>query len=189
MGKLIYGVGFNDMDSTISKLRFGSKAYDAWRNMLQRCYDPKFHLRYTTYLNCSVCKEWFSFKNFYSWFVLNYIEGHQLDKDILVPGNKEYSPDKCVFIPHWLNSFTTNKVNRRGKYPIGVSAYRGGYVSHCNNPFNGNQEHLGCFVSAEEAYQSWLNKKLEHALRLKDEMDSIDQRLYPSIIRIIKEMR
>lgn len=47
-------------------------------------------------------------------------EGKHLDKDILCPGNKVYSPETCVFIDHAINSFVIECNSTRGKWPIGV---------------------------------------------------------------------
>jgi len=30
-------------------------------------------------------------------------EGKHLDKDILIPGNKIYSPDRCIFVSSLIN--------------------------------------------------------------------------------------
>lgn len=35
--------------------------YYNWSNMLQRCYDPYFINKNTTYINCYVCEEWHNF--------------------------------------------------------------------------------------------------------------------------------
>ena len=50
-------------------------------------------------LICSVCEEWKHFSNFKKWFDENYIEGFDIDKDILIKGNKVYSPEACSFVP------------------------------------------------------------------------------------------
>ena len=44
----------------------------------------------------------------------------QLDKDILIKGNKEYNPNTCCFVDIRLNSLFTKDNAMRGKYPIGV---------------------------------------------------------------------
>lgn len=48
-----------------------------------------------------------------------------LDKDILKPGNKEYSPETCVLIEHYINTIFERHVsdniyeNEDGKYFVG----------------------------------------------------------------------
>lgn len=74
------------------------KAYKKWYMMLYRCYDQTQLNRRPRYQDVFVCDEWLNFQNFASWFDDNYIEGMQLDKDILVDGNKIYSPETCCFV-------------------------------------------------------------------------------------------
>lgn len=67
-----------------------------------------------------MCDEWHSLKAFKKWHDNNFIEGFHLDKDILVEGNKVYSPETCVYVTPLLNSiFVDNGVSRSG-YPTGV---------------------------------------------------------------------
>ena len=75
-----------------------SKPYAAWSGMIKRCYEEKRLKRNPTYRDCTVCDEWRNFQSFAKWFEKNYIEGYQLDKDILVDGNKIYSPEFCSFV-------------------------------------------------------------------------------------------
>ena len=76
--------------------------YSHWRGMLMRCYDQKYLQKYPTYIDCTVCEDWLNFSNFQQWYNKNYYEipGETmcLDKDILVKGNKVYSPDTCIFV-------------------------------------------------------------------------------------------
>lgn len=58
-----------------------------------------------------MCELWlYSPEYFYDWLEVAYYEvkGYedkmQLDKDILVPGNRIYSPQRCVFVPNELNN-------------------------------------------------------------------------------------
>lgn len=90
--------------------------YRTWAHMLERCYSKKYQERKPTYKGCTVCNEWLSFQNFARWFSENYydISGETicLDKDILVIGNKLYSPNTCIFVPNSINVLFA----RRKKY-------------------------------------------------------------------------
>ena len=47
------------------------------------------------------------------------------------------------------------------------------------------RDYLGHFKCKMEASDAWMKRKLELARELKDEMDSIDERIYPRIVSII----
>lgn len=115
--KVLFGVACVDVDYAVCK----TNAYVVWCDMLRRCYSEKYHKKKPTYKGCSVCDEWLLFSNFKRWFDENYIDGYCLDKDIIVKGNKVYSPDTCCFVPKCINSLLTNRKMHRGLEPIGVS--------------------------------------------------------------------
>lgn len=99
--------------------------YDKWSGVLRRCYDNNFKIKRKTYSACTVDKEWHNFQNFAKWFYENYnpktMEGWQLDKDILVKGNKHYSKETCAFVPQEINTLFIKRDNDRGNCAIGVS--------------------------------------------------------------------
>jgi len=163
-------------------------AYRAWSRMLERAYSARFHENNPTYINVTVCNEWHSFRSFRNWWLANYRDGWQIDKDMLSVGNREYGPDLCMYVPQWLNSFTIDCGASRGEFPIGVYLHvkSGKYISMCSNPVTGNKKYLGLFSSPSAAYKAWLQYKLELADQLKAEMDSIDKRIYPNVVTIIK---
>ena len=102
------------------------KARRLYQDMKNRCYNAKLHERYPQYIGCSVCDEWLDDKeNFYQWVEDNFYtignEQIDLDKDILVKGNKDYSPETCVFVPHPINTMILSNQGKRGKYPLGVN--------------------------------------------------------------------
>lgn len=193
--KAIFGVGANDAhyatQPRVNGKQIKDPAYRAWVNMLVRAYNQKYHAARPTYSDVTVCKDWHSFSAFRAWWLDNYKEGWQLDKDLLVPGNREYSPDACIYIPSRLNAFTIDCGAVRGGLPIGVSIYKptGKYQSHCNNPITGNRRRLGYFTTPEAAHDTWLNYKLALADQLKPDMDTIDQRIHPNVVTIIKALR
>lgn len=138
--RLIYGVGINDLDS-ISVNRKPISAYQCWMSMLQRCYDEKYQTKQPTYVGCTVSDEWLLLSNFKQFYDINYVEGFQIDKDILVRFNKIYSKDTCCFVPKYLNCLLTDRSNARGDLPLGVSALKPNnrgrlntsYLAKCNN--------------------------------------------------------
>ena len=192
--KPLFGVGVNDAPYC-QQPRIDGKAaicpaYLAWAAMLDRAYSAKYHAEHPTYSWVKVCDEWHSFSNFMVWWLENQVDGWQLDKDLVGDG-KLYSPDTCVFVPAWLNSFTLDSGSASGAYPIGVSFNKGAgrFHAQCGNPMSKKREHIGYFNTPEEAHMAWLNRKLEIALELKPKMDEIDLRIYPRVIEIINNAK
>lgn len=119
--KLICGVGLNDSKYPVLR-RDGDKKYTCpkyaiWTRMLSRCYNAKTHNRQPSYIGCSVCDEWLIFSNFCAWLDDQDWKGKQLDKDLINRNNKLYSPDNCFFISKLVNTFITDNLASRGKYP------------------------------------------------------------------------
>ena len=101
------GVGYSGMKMN-TEMRH-SVSYYKWKNMVQRCYDKKIHKKYKPeYKDKSVCEEWLNYSNFRIWFDEHYVQCKNnqidLDKDLLVQGNKVYSPETCVFLLHYQNT-------------------------------------------------------------------------------------
>ena len=133
MRKLVWNIGINDADYSVEKktswYENGKQKqkrvwvcpfYEKWRPMLQRCYSEKFQNKRPTYKGCSVCQEWLTFSNFKAWMEQQDWYGKELDKDILFPGNKIYSPDTCIFVDQGVNKFLIESNAARGKYMVGV---------------------------------------------------------------------
>lgn len=100
----VYGVGFVGIGKYACRVkRKDTKEYTAWHNMLKRCYSEKHLKKHPSYIGCSVCVEWHNFQVFAHWFEANYIDGTELDKDIILDGNKVYSPETCLFVSHTEN--------------------------------------------------------------------------------------
>jgi hypothetical protein len=179
MDKLVFGVGINDLGyrtlvqeelpknggKRIRKTVFLCKYYAAWKNMLERCYSEKYLESRPSYIGTSVCSEWLSATAFKKWMEQQDWRDKCLDKDIIVPGSKLYSPETCAFVLNATNSFVIASDASRGDYPVGVSLYKqtGKYCAQCKNPFAGKKEHLGYFSTPEEAHESWRKRKHELA--------------------------
>ena len=193
---LVFGVGINDADYVTQKMEtikvdgvrkqrrvWECPFYLVWRNMLERCYSVKLQERCPTYKGCTVSEEWKRFSNFRAWMVMQDWEGKQLDKDLLIEGNKVYSENTCVFVTGVVNRFTTDSAASRGEWLIGVAWHKGNskFQSRCNNPFTKKRENLGYFDSEQEAHQAWLDRKLGLAYELAE--IQTDERVAKALIK------
>lgn len=166
MTRLVFGVGINDADYVVKPTVDGKRVwcpfYRVWHNMLERCYSEKYQQRYPTYTGCSVCPEWESFMCFRSWMVGQDYEDKQLDKDLLLPGNKVYSPETCCFVEGWLNNLFIDHAAKRGKWPIGVCFNKQTKKFQANVRINGKRKHLGYFDNPQEAHAAYLKAKKKY---------------------------
>lgn len=177
--KLVYGVGkFSHGGGHSSRIAgIKTREYELWTGILQRSYSSKFHIRNPTYVGCSVSENFKGFDFFASW--CNRQTGFQyvdweLDKDILVKGNKLYSEDNCVFIPREINLFLNKMKKKRGRFPIGV------YYDTCSGKFKaqmrtgtGSMKNLGRFTTPEEAFTKYKMAKEGAASALAKKYDGI----------------
>lgn len=150
---LLYGVALNDVYGAKK-----TKAYKRWYNILIRCYDERIKAKHPTYAECSMCEEWHTFSNFKKWFDDNYVENYQIDKDILVKGNKVYSPDTCCFVPNRINTLLIKRTNDRGTEKIGVIKTKSGKYEASVSKGNG-QVFLGTFGTELEAFNAYKREK------------------------------
>lgn len=157
----IFGVGFIGVGKyVISVNGKHTKAYKVWKSMLGRCYYDKFLSKYASYKDCSVTEDWHNFQNFAKWFEENYVEGYQLDKDILFKGNKIYSAEFCIFVPQQINSVFTKCDKSRGDLPIGVSKNGKNFSAKLNK--DSGRVYLGSYKTPEEAFKVYKEEKEYH---------------------------
>lgn len=177
--RLFLGMGINDVPNSAK-----TREYSLWANMLKRSYDEKLHQRQPTYLNCEASSDFLVFSKFHSWcqnqFGFNL--GFELDKDLLEKNNKEYHPDKCVFIPKEINSFLRTRKKMRGDLPIGVGRLKNGKFRAQLNDSSGIR-HLGSFKTPQEAFQAYKHAKENHIKLLAEKYrDQIDPRAYEALL-------
>ena len=176
----------------IKQNRKYTKCYNTWKHMLERCFDEKFQIKRPTYKGCKVCAEWLNFQVFAEWFYNNYyeIEGEAmcLDKDILVKGNKIYSPNTCVFVPNNINVLFTKSDKIRGEYPIGVSYNKRDkkFSAQCSiYNFEENKKeykYLGYYETPEQAFNSYKQFKENYIKQIADcYKDRIPTKLYDAL--------
>ena len=184
----IYGFGCIGIGDFKSKDENGknTKCYETWFGMYQRCYDPKYHKKFPTYKNCKVCQLWNNYQEFAKWDNENYYEvGNErmdLDKDILKKGNKVYSPETCIYVPHSINVLFTKRNNERGELPIGVTKNGNNFIARLNKG-NGKQISLGTYSTVEEAFQAYKRAKEEYIKEVANKYKLlIPQKLYEALM-------
>ena len=153
--------------------------------MIRRCYSRKFQEKYKSYQGCLVCNEWLSYSVFKDWFDKNYIDGLDLDKDILVKGNKIYSPETCVFVPHRINALLLSCKEARGNLPIGVSVYsKNKYQVKITS--GKKKYHIGYFNTKEDAFMAYKRAKEAYVRQVAQEYYSKSQiptNVYEALMR------
>ena len=183
----VYGVGVVGTKYPTMINGRNTKEYGLWQNMLTRCYNDTYKKKQPTYEGCKVSDKFKSYEYFYEWcheqIGFGY-EGWQLDKDLLVKGNKVYSEYSCVFLPNEINLLLVKCTASRGEYLIGV------YWSKTVNAFKatvrknkGGQKHLGYFKTELEAFNAYKTTKEAFIKELANKWKSqIDPKAYEALM-------
>lgn len=182
--QLVYGVGINDRSVATRIKGKQTKEYILWSGMLQRCYSKPNLEKQPTYIGCSVSDNFKYYHLFHAWCQIQIgfgKEGYQLDKDLLIKGNKLYSEHTCVFIPSVLNSILLKTAAGRGLLPIGVTKNGKGFRAQCI--IDGKEKSLGTFQTLEEAFKEYKLFKESH-IKAQAEVykHEIDPRAYQALI-------
>ena len=183
----VYGVGIVGNKYPIKVNDVQTKEYGLWKSMLRRCYSDNFKKKNPTYKDCEVSDKFKSYEYFYEWCNKQIgfgVDGFEIDKDLLIKGNKVYSESTCVFLPQEINTLLIKCTASRGKHPIGVcwNKTKKSFVAHVGKS-KGKQEHLGYFKTEIEAFNAYKEAKeafvKEQANKWKDK---IDERAYDSLM-------
>ena len=137
-----------------------------------------------TYRGCLVAEEWHNFQVFAKWFHENYkpeyMQNWHLDKDILVKGNKIYSPETCCFIPVEINLLLGKSKSKRGEYPIGVIKTKNRYIAVIGH--EKRKIHIGSFLTINEAFIAYKNFKEKCIKEVADKYkDQITAKTYQAL--------
>ncbi len=177
----VFNVGYEGIGVYNSLIH--RKMWDVWHSILGRCYSEEVQKNRPTYKGCSVDENWHNFQVFAEWFEENYnpetMQGWHLDKDILVKGNKIYSPETCCFVPNEINClFKTEyessntfrnriRVTSQGKYNVRY-----------------NSKHVGNFTTYEEALKISKITKENHIKIIAEKWKSlINSQIYELMLK------
>lgn len=167
------GIGFLGVGKYNSKEH--KEAYHKWKAILDRCIRNDYSNKsISSYKDCSVCKEWLNFQNFAKWFYENKYKCSEplcVDKDILVHGNKLYSPDTCLLVPQRINLLFVKEKGHRGNLPIGVHKCKNKYISSLTKLYK--KERIGSSDNVEDSFKKYKIEKEKYIKQVADEYKNI----------------
>lgn len=176
--KLVYGVGVNDLNLESSNI-----VYKYWIHILERCYDDGFQKKQPTYIGCTVCDEWKYLSNFKKWFDGKFFDRYwAIDKDIIVKGNKLYSPNTCSVVPQEINALFPSNRKRRGDLPIGVRRSKNKERYVVTLRLDGKVEYLGTFDEPNDAFNIYKDAKEQYIKKVADKWkEQLEPRVYEAL--------
>jgi hypothetical protein len=172
--RLVFGVGINDLPGWRKK---DCPIYGTWYSMLIRCYSRNFQKNNPSYKGVTVCEEWKSFSTFKQWMEKKDYKDKCLDKDILIPGNKEYGPDACMFVDPLINTqkvrIDPQKPIPGKKYPQGVHLRRnkGPNTYFSQIMIDGEKINIATFSTVEAASSAYCKEKAKHLRELAEKQE------------------
>lgn len=189
--KLVYGIGVKSNLYRAVENGKNCHAYSLWSNMLLRC-TQKYWSKHPTYTGVACSENFKDHTFFYEWCREQTGFGNVgengiswcLDKDILVKGNKIYSEDTCVFVPHRINSLLIKRDACRGEWPVGVywQEKSGKFRARCGG-WHGKLKHLGYFNTPQEAFKAYKTFKESLIKQVANEYkEQLDSRVYEALM-------
>lgn len=180
----IHSIALNDVaESTLIDGKKDNPLYKTWLTMIDRT-TGEINRRPQSYRDAIVCKEWLKYSSFLNW-ALNpesgYINGYELDKDIISPGNKAYSPQTCCFVPTRINLLFVLHHSQSGK-PTGVCKSSNRYTSFIKL---NDKITTASFAQLSEAMDDYVNKKTNIIRDVANEYYSrgeITKRVYDAML-------
>lgn len=185
----IHGMGFVGVGDYSTKI----KAHHYWYKMLQRAYCPVYKKEHPTYEDVTVSPDWLNYQIFAEWCTKRKQYGnmgYNLDKDIIVRGNKIYSEDRCTLVPQRINKLLITKTNVHSDTPLGVKRIKDkfdrviGYTATCHD--NGKDLYFGYYSNPVDAFFAYKAGKEALIKRVADEYKPmLDDKVYDALLKYV----
>lgn len=136
--------------------------YNTWQSITAKVGKQEW------YTDVTISDEFLSLASFHIWYkeqeIIHGCDLSQLeiDKDMLSPKSREYSRQTCMFVPNWLNIQFIDRGNCRGKYALGASQFKKGFMSNITDGSGKGKIYLGYFPTELEAHRAWQQAKIKH---------------------------
>lgn len=169
----------------IMKPRIKCKSFSQWSGMIKRATGSRFKEMKHTYNDCTVSENFKSFEYFHDWCFgqVGYgLDKFELDKDILIKGNKHYSEDTCCLVPKQINMLFVFASDKKSNLPLGVSYNKSnGYYVSCVSTCDGKIVKYS--KTPEEAFLKYKEDKENHIKSMANKFkDSISDKVYERLI-------
>ena len=174
-----YGIATNDLPREST-----GEFANLWYGILDRCYSERELKKHPAYIGCSVSEEWWLLSNFKKWYNEHYVRGWQIDKDLLVKGNKVYGPDTCCFVPNEINATIVQRRKPKSTtLPQGVYLRKDG-LFFAKFQCGGEKRRLGLYKTKEEAFLAFKEAKEAWVKTLADKYkDQLETKVYEALYK------
>lgn len=180
----IHGIGFVGVGK-YSQTGY-TRIYSCWNSMIQRCYSELHLIKRPRYKNCFVDERWGNFQNFAEDYLqmTGWDLDWQLDKDILIKGNKKYNKSTCCLVPSQINNLIRGHSKLSEELPIGVEfSVSKTHPYKARVSINGVQIDLNNFKTPELAFKAYKKFKEEEIKRVADiYKDQLDPKAYEALV-------
>ena len=189
LAKTNFGVGYIGYGYD-NKCENSKKLFKTWSGLVQRCFDPLWKEKHKCYEQTTCSEDFLCASDFIEWSksqvgydgVDEFGKSFALDKDLLVKGNKLYSPDICVFVPREVNNLILSNRKVRGNLPLGVTTKGDRFRARVS--IKNKETALGVFNTVEDAFQAYKEAKESHIKEVAELWkDEIDERAYKALMR------
>lgn len=177
-----------------------NKAYRVYNGIYRRCYDPEVKKMYPHYKDSAMCDGWKeSPESLSEWYESEWYEIDEdlvVDKDLLFPGNKEYSPSKCCLLPASLNTLLSNYKKhyyredtilsrKNNNLPLGVRYDINREKYYGQIKIDDNLITLGYKDTKEEAFEDYKRHKEAYIVVIADRYkDKIPKKIYDALLKV-----
>jgi len=152
---VIYGIGITDVTYIVNKCPY----YIKWQQVVRRCVSHEYKSKRPN-VYAELCDDWNYFSKFKDWMSKQQWANKEIDKDLLVRGNRKYSPETCIFVEPRVNSFINDTRSKLTNLPKGCSKQANGkIIVQVRDWESGKRLYVGTFANVELAQVAWLQAK------------------------------
>lgn len=161
---MLYGVGITDVDYIVNKCPF----YLKWQQVIRRCDSTEYTLKRPN-LSADISDDWRYFSKFRKWMEEQEWQNKEIDKDLLIRGNRLYSAETCLLVDTVVNTFINEFRTKQSDLPIGCSRQKNGkIIVQVKDWESGQRVYVGTFDSVDLAKRAYYETKHRFAVRLAE---------------------